>query len=133
MSSPASLSNAISRAARSWGSGIWTVCAFAIRCGPPKSMQVTKTKITTNINFKFRFKKRGYGDSLYDVNNLKRLILLRNNLVSLVDEHLASSSEITSSQRIEIDTTRYRFTQCITTIPIRRTQFTMIDTSRQMP
>ena len=43
-------------------------------------------------------------------------------------QHLPSGGKFTRSQRIEIHTTRYRLTYRVSTIPIRRTPFALIDT-----
>ena len=51
-------------------------------------------------------------------------------LILFLDQQLPCSSELPSSERVEISTTRNRFTEFIFPIPIRRTAMTLINACR---
>ena len=48
-------------------------------------------------------------------------------------QHLTGRGEIVSCERIEIDTTRDSFTECISAVPISSTVLAFIDTDRLIP
>ena len=56
----------------------------------------------------------------------------RNNTL-LPNQHFSGCTEITGSQRVEIETTRYLLAEFVTTIPICRLALAPVDTSRLMP
>ena len=54
-------------------------------------------------------------------------------LTLFADEHFTGSREITSSESIKINSTRYRLPELISTIPICRARFVVIYACRQVP